>query len=208
MQTIDRPVDVHELPEYLRVDEIARRFSVSVDDVLAACFILGFHATDAAGLIEIHEFTAAVLSLPPRQIKDAPRRRRIPPMLAASAASLLIGAVGVFGVLRVTSSSNSPHANPEAARAQRAAASYEAQLRSSYEATVSDTPTPVDYHVLALAWSEITPPPSLRAEHEQLIKEAEKVADLASTTPSQVAPEADPTTAATQLRDQLNQLGK
>ena len=204
--------DIHELGEYLRVEEIARRFGVPVDDVLAACSVLGFDATDATSLIEIHEFILALKSAPARQpVAPRPSRPRwFDASVAASVAALLVAAAAMFLVSRDDTS-------PTERRAATSAAAYRAELKKTYNASVAGAPQPTDYEALAQKWRLLTPPAGLQAEHDKLIAEAEKVADLASASttdcsavPScaseQLSESLQTTSAANELKDHLDKV--
>ncbi|MEY2471569.1 MAG: hypothetical protein QOK28_898 [Actinomycetota bacterium] len=197
----------HELGEYLRVDEIARRFDVSVDDVLAACSVLGFPAHDAASLVEIMQFEHAVMSTPlhPHENTDgaaaASWARRV---LAASAAAVLLAVVGVSLVTHGGHTGTTPP-HPRAALSTKAAAAYTAKVKATYEATVDDSPTSPDYQALAQELQQITPPADLRAEHDALVAEAQKVATLAADSAPSTP---DAATAANELKDDVAQLNQ
>jgi hypothetical protein len=197
--------DNHELGEYLRVDEIARRFDVAIADVLAACSVLGFDAHDAASLVEITQFERAVISTPlhPHENTDGaaaaswPRR-----VLAASAAAVLLAVVGISLVTHGGHTGTTPP-QQRAQLSAKAAAAYTAKVKATYEATVDDSPTSPDYQALAQELQQITPPADLRAEHDALVAEAQKVATLAADS-APTAPDA--TTAANALKDDVAQL--
>ena len=175
--------DGHALGTYLRVDELARRFDVSVDDVLAACSLLGFAATDAASLVEVSSFTEAVNAAPvvrPAVTPLPPRRR---PVLLASAAALL-AVIAAFGALRAAPSRPAGgDTNLAAAGSTRAVAAYQHKLQSTYEATVAEVPRADDYRALAERLAAVEPPAAYSAEHATLIAEAERVATLAEAAP-------------------------
>jgi hypothetical protein len=172
MQTI-KPVP----GEYLRVDEIAARFGVSVEDVLAACSVVGFagaHGPDS--LIELGLFTHAILSTGIAVRPPQPTNRlRLPVYALTSMVAALALLVAVLGPWR--DNATSPSAGG------RAAAAYRAQLKSTYDATVKGRPTAAEYRDLARHLSEITPPAGFQAEHAKLIEEAQNVATLAGASP-------------------------
>ncbi|HVV38350.1 MAG TPA: hypothetical protein VHC63_17205 [Acidimicrobiales bacterium] len=161
--------------EYLRADEIARRFDVSVDDVLQSCSVLGFDATRADSLIELREFGRALKSVHREQPLPSrwPSHRRVLVGIAASVAVVLVAAVG-----QAVSRHDSP-ATRNAVASQTPAAAYRAQLKSTYNATVSDNATPADYQALAQRLSAITPPAGLQTEHQELVAEAQHAAAVA-----------------------------
>jgi hypothetical protein len=180
--------DGHELGTYLRVDELAHRFDVSVDDVLAACSVLGFDAHDSSSLIEVSEFTAAVNSAPlvrragqPSPVAGLWRQRPLA-LVATGAAAAVIALMAAF-----VSFGNDPSGPPAGQRvalsATNAAAAYKSELKSTYESTVAALPQATDYRALAQQLAEIEPPAALRAEHAELIAEAQHVADLAGSVP-------------------------
>jgi hypothetical protein len=193
-------LDNHELGEYLRVDEIASRFGVSIDDVLASCSVLGFHAHDADSLIEITQFEQAVMSAPVHPHEKtggaaaASWRRRV---LAASAAAVLVAVLAISFAPR----------GRTGVTPTRAAAVYEAQVKATYESAVDDSPTKPDYQTLAHQLEQITPPADLRAEHDALVAEAENVATLATTADNDVTPVDDASAAAAALREHVAELG-
>ena len=161
--------EVHDRGEYFRVEEIAARFGVSVDDVLAACSILGFPAHDAHSLIDIVSFTTAVNAAPSVRADDNRRRalRRLLVTTTAVAASLLVVLLGYTLAPRDHTRAPAPQA-----------VSYRAQLKSTFDATVGRNPNGSGFRSLADELEHITPPPALRAEHAALVAEAEHVAAL------------------------------
>jgi hypothetical protein len=175
--------------EYLRVDEIASRLGVSIDDVLAACSVLGFPVHDRDGLIELDLFTEAVKAAAPRSLAVTAAPHRRPRRVAALASAAAV--VAVLAAFAVTRDTSAPATRP------RAAASYRAALQSTYDATVADAPVAPDYRALARELAQITPPPELRAEHAALVAEAQTVAE---------APSDELTTAVDTLRDHVAQL--
>ena len=132
----------HELGEYLRVDEIARRFDVTADDVLAACSVLGFDAHDASSLVE---------SRPVRRRRYA--RARAPAGdrqtdFPAPAYSHRLGGDG-RGARRHVRRVAGVGATTRIGQPRPRRRTYRAQLQSTYDATVGAEPTPSDYTVLA-----------------------------------------------------------
>jgi hypothetical protein len=180
--------------EYLRVDEIAERFHVSIEDVLAACSVLGFPVHDRDGLIELDLFTQALKAAAPTHAPEPTERRR-PRVAVLSAAAAVVVLIGAFAFTRGPSVSHAP---------TRAAASYRAQLKHTYEATVGDAPVAPDYRTLAHDLAAITPPPELRAEHAQLVAEAQTVADLTEDAANSVS--GTTATAVDQLREHVEQV--
>ena len=181
--------------EYLRVDEIAARFHVSIDDVMAACSVLGFPVHDRDGLVELDLFTQALKAAAPHPVPEPAKPRR-PRIVMLSAAAAVLALIGAFALTRDPSASQSP---------TRAAASYRAQLKHTYESTVGDAPVAPDYRTLAHDLAAMTPPPELRAEHAQLVQEAQTVADLTAST-ADSALEATPDDAADLLREHIEQI--
>jgi hypothetical protein len=170
------------LAEYLRVDEIARRFDVSTDDVLGACYVLGFHATDNASLIELDLFTHAVKDLAERQHAREVARARATSQRRRFASLAVVGSAATF-VLMVSLSGGFGGGSPGRATTPRtaqsiAATSYKTVLQSTYEQAVGDAPTATDYRVLVEELRAIQPPAALALEHAQLVDEAEDVAAL------------------------------
>ena len=193
-------LDGHELGTYLRVDELAHRFDVSVDDVLAACSVLGFAAHDHSSLIEVAAFTEAVKSAPAvRQAAPQPRPRAL---FALSAAAALIAVVAAFVAVGRDPSGPAADrdANLSAARVRRAA--YQSELKSTYDTAVADAATEPDYRALAQQLAAITPPADYSVEHAALVAEAETVADLVADVSSGV----ETTSAVDDLRDHLSAL--
>jgi hypothetical protein len=190
----------HELGEYLRVDEIARRFGVTIEDVLAACSVLGFEAHDAASLIEIGLLEEAVMHAPVHATATDSRTSlllRVRIGVAATAAVL----AAVLGVSLLPHGGTSPQQH-----AAQAAAAYKAKLKATYEATVTDSPAQPDYQALAQKLLTITPPAALSAEHAKLIAEAQDVADVATSGPDEVKSAIDSSPAAIALQQELAQL--
>ena len=165
----------HELGEYLRVDEIAQRFGVSVDDVLAAASVLGFAAHDGASLIEIIQFEQAVMHAPVRP-HDTDTRTSLLMRVRIGAAATAAVLVAFFAVSLIANSDNG------ASPSTRAAAAYRSQLKSTYASTVGAAPKASDYQALAQELRLMTPPPELAAQHEQLVAEAQNVAVTADST--------------------------
>jgi hypothetical protein len=158
--------------EYLRVDEIARRFGVSVDDVLAACSVVGFsgaHGPDS--LIELDLFSQAILTVgATTRHQPPPNRLRVP----VAAMTSLVAALAVL--VAVVSAFHDDGRTDRATNSRAAAAAYRARVQSLYDATVQAQPEAPDYAAFVEQLHEITPPAGLQAEHTKLVEEAQTVA--------------------------------
>jgi hypothetical protein len=204
----------HELGEYLRVDEIAHRFGVSVEDVLAAASVLGFAAHDASSLVEINQFEQAVMHAPVHP-HDTDSRTSLLMRVRIGAAATAAVLIAFFAVSVIANSDDGTSPNTRGALATHTAANYKKALQSTYDATVHDAPNAADYRALAQELREMTPPPELKSQHEQLVAEAQNVALTADSTTECTTP-SDPscsvpaaiTAAANTLRDDLTQLEK
>jgi hypothetical protein len=184
--------------EYLRVDEIAHRFGVSVDDVIAACSVLGFPVHDVDGLVSLDLFTQALKAAAPHLVAPQVKRRSAFVTMLGAAAALLLVVAGVGLVSR----DSGPSASERAASA-RAAAAYRAQIKQTYDAAVAAAPESADYQTLAKELQHITPPPAYQAAHAQLVNEAQTVAEL---TNDQLTSVVDTTSAANALREHVDEI--
>jgi hypothetical protein len=176
--------------EYLRVDEIATRFGVSVDDVLAACSVVGFngaHGPDS--LIELDLFSQAILTVGrTTRHQPPPNRLRLPVMAMTS----LVAALAVLVAVASAFHNDNPARPTSAANGRAAAATYRARVQSLYDATVRAQPGAPDYAAFVEQLHELTPPAGFQAEHTKLVEEAETVASatLAGTPVEAVTPAA------------------